>query len=138
MTRFLRIGLPVAAALVLGSCGGDGEHANEPRPATAINVTAAITPDKVTVSPRAFGAGPVVLIIANVTGQAHRLTVESASSGPGIRQRTAPINPNGTGTLRLDIPRGRYTVSVDGDRIVGTRLRVGAERPSSSDTLLTP
>jgi len=138
MTRFLRIGLLAAAAAALGGCGSASDHPNEPRPAGAINVTAAITPEKVTVSPRAFGAGPVVLIIANVTGQAHRLTVESASSGPGIRQRTAPINPQGTGTLRLDMQQGRYTVSVDADDISDTRLRVGRARPSSSDELLTP
>jgi len=138
MTSFLRIGLLAAAAVAVGGCGSEDDHANEPRPASAIDVTAAITPEKVTVSPRVFGAGPVVLIIANVTREAHRLTVESASSGPGIRQRTAPINPQGTGTLRLDMKQGRYTVSVDADEISDTRLRVGRARPSSSDELLTP
>src|SRR4051795_13242475 len=133
MTGFLRIGLLAAAAVAVGGCGSADDHPNEPRPASAINVTAAITPEKVTVSPRAFGAGPGVRIIPNVPGRAHRLTVESASSGPGIRQRTAPINPQGTGTLRLDMQRGRYTVSVDADDITDTRLRVGRARPSSSD-----
>jgi hypothetical protein len=130
----------VALATAVGGCGGGSDYANDPRPPTPINVTAAITGDKVTVSPGDIGAGPVVIIIANETQQAHRVTVETdelgASSG-GIKQQTGPINPQGTGTLKLDMKTGRYTVTVDGG-ISGARLKVGKDRPSSQDTLLQP
>ncbi len=133
-------GLAVAVATAFG-CGSEADYANEPRPATPINISAAITDDRITVSPRRFGAGPVVLLISNQTSRAHRVTVESDTFGdrdPGIRQRTSPINPDGTATLKIDMARGRYMVTVDGDGIDDATVRVGRDRASSSDQLLTP
>jgi N-acetylglucosamine kinase-like BadF-type ATPase len=131
----------VVVATAVAGCGGGSDYANEPRPPTTINVTAAITDDKVTISPRDIGAGPVVIIIANETQKAHRVTVETdelgASSG-GIKQQTGPINPQGTGTLKLDMKTGEYTVSVDGGAISDASLKVGKDRPSSQDQLLQP
>lgn len=130
-----------SAAAVLAGCGGGSDYANDPRPPSPINVTAAITDDKVTVSPQDIGAGPVVIIIANETSKAHRVTVETdelGASTAGIKQQTGPINPQGTGTLKLDMRTGRYTVTVDGGAISGARLKVGKKRPSSQDQLLQP
>jgi hypothetical protein len=130
----------VALAIVIAGCGGGEDYANDPRPASPINVTAAITAHKVTVSPRNIGAGPVVIIVANETPKAHRLTVETdtlGSDSAGIRQQTSPINPQGTATLKIDMRSGRYKVDVDGD-IPGARLKVGKDRPSSQDALLQP
>jgi hypothetical protein len=134
------LGLLVASALVAG-CGGGGDYANEPRPPAPINVTAAITDGKVTVSPTRFGAGPIVLIIANESGRSHRLTVETnalGESSPGLKQSTGPINPQGTATLKLDMKRGDYTVSVAAQDVRAARVRVGAQRKSSQDQLLLP
>jgi hypothetical protein len=131
----------LGALVLLSGCGSDSDHANEPRPPTPINISAAITGSRMTVSPRTFGAGPVVVLIANETSRAHRVTVESDELGaktPGIKQRTGPISPAGTATLAIDMARGRYTVSVDGRGVEGTSLKVSRERPSSSDQLLTP
>jgi hypothetical protein len=130
----------VALTAVIGGCGSDADYANDPRPPAPINITAAITKDKVTISPRRIGAGPVVIIVANETPKAHRLTVETdtlASDSPGLRQQTSPINPQGTATLKLDMTRGSYKVDVDGG-IPGARLKVGKDRPSSQDQLLQP
>ncbi|MEA2296019.1 MAG: hypothetical protein QOE86_3658 [Solirubrobacteraceae bacterium] len=131
----------VVVATVVAGCGGGADYANDPRPPSPINVTAAITNQKITVSPHSIGAGPVVIIIANETPKSHHITVETdelgASSG-GIKQQTGPINPQGTATLKLDMKRGSYTVSVDGGTISGARLKVGRERPSSQDQLLQP
>src|SRR3954452_23169172 len=69
-------GFLATVALVAG-CGSDADHANEPRPARPIHIPAAITAGRITVSPNTFGAGTVVLLIANETSQAHRVTVES-------------------------------------------------------------
>ncbi len=131
----------LTAMCALTACGSDPDYANEPRPATPINISAAITDGRITVSPRRFGAGPVVLLIANETSQARRVTVESDTFGnrdAGIRQQTAPINPQGTATLKIDMSKGRYMVTVDGDGIEDTKVRVGRPRPDSSDQLLTP
>jgi hypothetical protein len=69
------------------------------------------------------------------------VTVETdvlgASSG-GIRQSTAPINPQGTATLKLDLRTGRYIVAVADKSIGEARLNVGKPRPSSQDQLLQP
>lgn len=131
----------VCATFAMAGCGGEGDFANEPRPPSPINVTASITDEKITVSPRSFGAGPVVMIIANQTDEAQRVTVETdqlAADNPGLKQSTAPINPNGTATLKVLMSEGRYTVSVEGAGIDGTSLRVGEQRPSSQDQLLLP
>ncbi len=131
----------LAAISALAACGSDPDYANDPRPPTPINISAAITDDQITVSPRRFGAGPVVVLIANQTAQAQRVTVESDTFGnrdAGIRQRTAPIDPQGTATLKIDMAKGRYVVTVDGDGIEDTMVRVGRPRPDSSDQLLTP
>ena len=140
--RHVRTTTAVLAAIsALAACGSDPDYANEPRPPTPINISAAITDDQITVSPRRFGAGPVVLLIANETGQAQRVTVESDELGaktPGIKQQTAPINPQGTATLKIDMAKGRYMVTVDDDAIEQTTVRVGRDRGSSSDQLLTP
>ncbi len=141
LPRTLALLLSCVVLAAAGCGGGDDEYANEPRPPTPINVSAAITEDRITVSPREFGAGPVILLIANETGEAHRVTVETdqlGASEPGIRQQTAPINPQGTATLKIDMAQGRYMVTVDGEGIEDASVRVGRERPDSSDQLLTP
>jgi hypothetical protein len=132
-------GVAVATAVV--GCGGGSDYANDPRPPSPINVTAAITDQKVTVSPHSIGAGPVVIIIANETNRSHRITVETDELGAatgGIRQQTGPINPQGTAQLKLDMRRGAYTVSVEDGGISTARLKVGRERPSAQDQLLQP
>src|SRR3954453_1530426 len=104
----------IALATTIAGCGGGKDYANDPRPPTPVNITAAISDQRVTVSPKKVGAGPVVIIIANETGEAHRVTVETdvlAADEGGIKQQTAPINPDGTATLKLDMREGRYTVS---------------------------
>ena len=130
-----------ALATAIAGCGGGEDYANDPRPPTPVNVTAAITKQKVTVSPAKVGAGPVVLIIANETGKAQKVTVETdvlgASQG-GIKQSTAPINPQGTATLKVDLKPGHYTVGVGDGSIGAAKLKIGKERPSSQDTLLQP
>ena len=140
--RHVRTSFGVVVAMsAMAACGSDPDYANEPRPPTPINISAAITDDRITVSPRQFGAGPVNLLIANQTSQARRVTVESDTFGnrnPGLRQQTAPINPQGTATLKIDMDKGRYMVTVDGDGIDETTVRVGRRRPDSSDQLLTP
>jgi hypothetical protein len=131
----------VLFASVLAGCGDEGgDYANKPRPATPINVTAAISPKKISISPKEFGAGPVVIIVSNQTGAKQRVTLQTEELGgnqPGLKQSTDPIAPRGTGTLKADIREGSYAVSTsDGPKAV--TLEVGPKRKSAQDQLLQP
>ena len=134
--------LAVAAVLALGGCGGSSaDYKNDPRPPSHIIITGYISDERVSVSPRVMGAGPISLIVTNQTASAQRVTLESAGaagSGPGIRQVTAPISPQDTATLKVDVKPGSYSVHVAGDGIRAARLRVGPERPSAQNDLLQP
>ena len=131
----------IALATTIAGCGGGKDYANDPRPPIPVNISAAISDQQVTVSPKKVGAGPVVIIIANETRGAHRVTVETDVLGAaegGIKQQTSPINPDGTATLKLDLRKGTYKVSVDDGDISAARLKIGEPRESSQDELLQP
>jgi hypothetical protein len=137
----------LAAAVLTGAgaasagCGAETEYANAPRPAAPINVTAAITDDRVRISPRTFGAGPIILIIANQSRRAQEFTLETAGGpggGPGIRQTTSAVNPRGTAELKDDVEPGLYRLSVRDIDVRPAAIRVGGPRPSAQDELLQP
>jgi hypothetical protein len=134
--------LAAGLSLVAAGCGGEeADYANEPRPPSPIVISAAISPERVSVSPRTFGAGPVTLIVTNQTERAQELTLETEEIGgsePGIEQNSGPINPGDTAQLQADLRRGTYRVAVDSSGIASVSLRVGAERKSSQDELLQP
>jgi hypothetical protein len=131
----------VLAALAASGCGESTTRRNDARPAAPITITASVSRDRVSVSPARFGAGPVRLIVVNQTSAAQQVTLESAlapGEGPGVRQQTAPINPQDTATLAADVRPGRYMVRVSGDAIKRATLRVGRDRPSAQNDLLQP
>jgi len=131
----------VLFASVLAGCGDEGgDYANKPRPATPINVTAAISDKKISISPKQFGAGPVVIIVSNQTGAEQTLTLQTEELGgsqPGLKQKTDPIAPSGTGTLKVDVREGSYALSASEGPKAAT-LEIGPERKSAQDQLLTP
>jgi hypothetical protein len=133
--------LAAGAACALAGCGGGGEdYANKPRPATPINVTAAISTKKISISPKQFGAGPVVIIVSNQTTKEQTLTLQTDELGgtqPGLKQSTDPIAPRGTGTLKSDVREGSYALSVRNGPSPAS-LEVGPPRKSAQDTLLEP
>jgi hypothetical protein len=128
----------LAAAIVAG-CGGSNDYKNTPRPASPIVITASISKDAVSVSPKKFGAGPITLIITNQTSASQRLTLEISSGAPGFKGQTGPINPRDTAELKADLnTQGTYSVHADGGSIRPARLTVGAKRPSAQNDLLQP
>ena len=137
--RAAAIAIAGLVALLAAACGTTEERKNEPRPPTRIVITGSISPDRVSVSPRRFGAGPISLVVANLTDTSQQLTLEATDrSKPGVRQETAPINPRDTAELRADLVTGRYTVHVTGSGIRAATLRVGRPRPSAQNDLLQP
>ena len=134
--------LAVAAVLVVAACGSNSaDYKNDPRPPSPIVITGYISDQRVSVSPRSLGAGPISLIVTNQTATAQRVTLESAGatgSGPGIKQVTAPISPQDTATLKVDVKPGSYSVHVGEDAIRAARLKVGPQRASAQNDLLQP
>jgi hypothetical protein len=131
----------LVAGVAVSGCGSSSQYANDPRPPAPINVTAAISDQRITVSPRTFGAGQIVLIIANQSATSQKVTLQTNEVGsgkPGIRQTTSPVNPRGTAELKVDVSKGTYEVSVASDRVRPASITVGAKRASAQDDLLQP
>jgi hypothetical protein len=127
--------------VLLAACGGEEERTNTPRPATPVNLTAAVTEERVLVSPAAVGAGPVVVIVSNQSADAHEVTLEAAEAAGAagrLSQTTSPINPDGTATIKADLAQGTYRLSAGGEDIRSAAIEVGAPRPSAQDELLRP
>ena len=132
--------LAVAACCGLAGCGGGADYANKDRPPSPINVTAAISTKKISISPKTFGAGPIVLIISNQTGSKQKLTLQTKELGgskPGIKQTSNPIDAHDTGSMEVDVRQGDYEISASGG-VKPARFTVGKERKSAQDQLLEP
>ena len=130
-----------ATALLVGACGSEEDYANDERPATPIVVSASISRERISVSPQAFGAGPITLIITNQTRTAQEVTLETdeiGGSATGLQQESGPINPGDTTSLKAELETGTYRVGVDRPGIEPSALKVGAPRESAQDELLQP
>ena len=132
----------IATALVtVAGCGSDSDYANNPRPPAPINVTAAITNQRVSVSPQRFGAGPIVLVISNQSTSAQEVTFETDELGgtePGRTFSTTPINPRGTATLKVEVRQGDWKLHTGDGGIRAAAVSVGKQRKSAQDDLLQP
>jgi hypothetical protein len=119
----------VLVALALAGCGTDRTGPGRSgRPAPAI-VATAITPDGVSLSPDHLGAGPVKLVITNMTDASQQVAVESTRTG-SFHQETAPINPQDMAQLRAELGPGSYTVSVRSAGLKSASLAIGP-KPTS-------
>ncbi len=130
-----------AAALAAGCGGEDDDYENKARPPAPIVVSASIGEDRVSVSPRRFGAGPITLIVTNQTRSAQQLTLETDEIGgtdSGIERKTGPINPGDTASLKADLREGTYRIAVNGRGIAEAALDVGEPRESAQNELLQP
>jgi hypothetical protein len=133
------VSLLLAGALFVIGCGGGSDFKNEPRPPTPVQLTGVVRDNAVTISPRRVGAGPVILLMANETDQAHTITLE----GEGTTDTVGPINPLDTAMLQQTLKPGTYTIKA-GSKTATVReikpgtLTVGPQRSSSSNQLLLP
>jgi len=142
--RRTTMAIALTGALATGALGcGTEKHVNALRPPAPILLSAAITPERISVSPKAVGAGPVTLVFTNLTGSSQQATFESAAAPgttnrPGIRQQTGPINPNDTAQLKATVEPGLYRIRVSGGAVAPATLAIGRERPSSQNDLMLP
>lgn len=130
----------VALSLAAAGCG-DEDFANDPRPPTAVELSAVIHEDGVRLSPSHEGAGRVLITFANQTDRAHTITVE----GEDVIERTAPIQPEDTATIQKTLRPGTYEVRAGSSRAVDIEdqirpatLTIGPERADSNNDLLLP
>jgi hypothetical protein len=141
-----RIRAAVASAVMLAGligagCGSGSDYKNKLRPPTPINITASISPSAVSASPSIFGAGPIVLVVTNQTDTSQEVTFETEALGtkkPGVTQKTGPINPQGTGELKVDVTEGTYRIRTENDTIQPAMVTVGTQRESSQNKVLQP
>lgn len=139
--RAVRVLVVVVLAVGLASCGADDDYANKPRPAAPISVTAAIDTTRVRVSPPSFGAGPVVFIVSNQSGEPQKVTFETDELGGksgGIKRSTGTIEARSTAQLKVDPREGTYKLSASGGNVAPASVEVGAPRKSSQNDLLLP
>jgi hypothetical protein len=127
--------------VVLAGCGGGSDYKNDPRPAAPINITAFVGPKQVSVSPTRFGAGPIVVIVTNQSDTSQEVTFQNpggqCTKSTDVCQSTL-INPQDTGTLKLNVNPGSYEVKVGDDSIKPARVTVGRQRASAQNELLQP
>jgi hypothetical protein len=126
------------AAFLLVACGQE-DFANEPRPATAIELSGVIQEDKVTVSPRKLGAGPVTITVSNQTDDPYSVIL----AGDRTKAEVGPINPLDTGTIQKTLEPGIYEVRAGSDKAVAREIRpaeldIGKQRKSSADEVGLP
>ncbi len=127
-----------SCGLLLGACGED-DFENNPRPATAVNLTGVIQPKGVTISPNGRGAGPFLITVSNQTDDPHTVTLE----GESVQETVGPIQPQDTATIQRTLKPGLYEVRAGSERAVAREippfaLTVGKARKSSADELLLP
>src|SRR5918912_3964632 len=119
------------ASPAMAGCGGGSDFKDKPRPPVTIQLTGAITDRSVSVEPNSVGAGPVTLIIANLSDQVHTVTLEG---GPkNISEQVGPINPQDNARIQETLQEGTYTVTAGSDEasaqeIRSAKIHVGAPR----------
>lgn len=140
--RTLPGAVALAGGLFLSACGEqEKDYANNPRPPTPINVSAYISPERVSVSPSSIGAGPIVVVVTNQSRTSQQATFEdegASSPDSHVQQTTGPINPGDTGELKVLVRRGTYTLRTSSDSIAPATVVVGEERESAQNKVLQP
>ncbi len=143
------IGVLGAVVLGVSACGGASQKlVSQIRPPTPINLTVYVDDARISVSPAAVGAGPVIFIVTNQASQAESLTISRSGQGHPLAS-TAPINPLGATQVAVNFKPGDYTIATGAhggtdaapaqpSSIQAASIHIGHERANSSGALLQP
>jgi hypothetical protein len=129
----------VAPLVLMGlaaGCGSQTNYANNPRPPSDADVSAALTQGRIHVSPNKIGAGPLVMTVANLERRSYEVQLVPVAGGKSAS--SGLINPEGTATIQLDVEQGTYRVRVSRGSITPDLLTVGKVRKSAQSELLQP
>ncbi|MDP2712352.1 MAG: hypothetical protein Q8O56_14130 [Solirubrobacteraceae bacterium] len=132
------VALVVALMIAIGGCGDEFDGRERPAP---ITLQASVTPRAVTVAPASIGAGPIELVVRNLTPASLQVTLRSEALSAGtapLQQSTGPINPGDTGALSAELVQGTYRITTSPATTTPARIRVGPQRSSAPDQLLQP
>lgn len=135
------IALALAVALGAGGCGGDDERSDQAGAPPTVAVGAVITPQHVSVSPSRIAAGTIDLLVSNQSATSQRVELRSerlAAGGRLLAQRTGPVNPGATASLKAALVEGTYVISARGSRIEPATIAVTARSGAGGDELLAP
>jgi hypothetical protein len=147
--RVTTVPMVMIGCLALSACGSTGgRSAAALRPPTPVNLSVYVDDSRISVSPGSAGAGPIVFIVTNQASQAESLAISRAGGGASLAS-TAPINPQGTTQVTVNVPPGDYTVGIathgstdaqlsEQSSIQPASIHVGRPRGNSSSQLLTP
>lgn len=130
------------AAMTAAGCGSTNTYDNASRPPAPINVAVSLTNGRVQISQAHVGAGPIVLLVANLGDKSRDVTL-SQSDGAGSScvaadASSGPINPRGVARLPVDLVEGECTVGVEDGGLRPARLTVGPTRKSAQEDVLQP
>jgi hypothetical protein len=147
LSTIVIVGASALAATACGSAGGKAaSRAGQPTP---VNLSVFVNDRRISVSPRAVGAGPVVFVVTNQATHSESLAITRGPATSHPLASTAPINPQGTTQVAVYFKPGDYTISTaahgrtDAQRarpasITPASLHIGRKRASSSNSLLQP
>ncbi|MDQ6803795.1 MAG: hypothetical protein M3065_02250 [Actinomycetota bacterium] len=137
MRQITMIGIAGATAMLVSGCGGSsGTFANKPRRPEPITITGQVSNSRVLISPTAFGAGPINLIVTNAASRSVSLAIQNSSGHPVANLQS--INPQTPGAVKFDIAPGDYAVITSDSAIKPAELHVGSERPGGANGVLQP
>lgn len=125
--------LITAGAVALSGCGEVEVYDSKERPPATLTLATYIGPNGISVSPRAIGAGPVLVVITNQKPELARLRIV----GEQVDQ-TVAVNPLDTANIKLNFVPGGYSFSAGDAPGAQTRVAVGPPRPSAQNELLQP
>lgn len=133
------------AVTAVAICGcGQTKYANRPRPPLPVALTVYINPGGVSVSPASVGAGLANFTVTNQATRAEALSiVPNGASGNTSETHTAPINPQGTAQVSVNLQANMtYTLSAsDGSSNRPPKVAqvsVTKQRAGSGDQVVIP
>jgi hypothetical protein len=139
-----------AGAMAVSACGSaGGKAASRAGQPTPVNLAVYVDDSRISLSPQAVGAGPVVFVVTNQATNSESLAISSVSGNSHPLASTAPINPQGTTQVSVDFKPGDYTISTAAhgrtdaqlaraSSITPASLNIGRTRASSGNSLLEP